>query len=284
MKVAFVCDTGTGLSPAQLETYGVYGAPLQITFDEKTYLENVEINVDEVYAEMMKGKMIKTSLANMEETEALFTHLKNEGYEMIFAVPICSGLSGTINMMRLTAETVGLKFDYYDCHCTAILEHYLCVRAKQLYEEGKTLDEIKVILDQTTNSANTLIIPDDLMHLARGGRLTPATAKLAGLLKIKPILNINKNTEGKIDKLEMVRTSSKAYKRAIEVMKSQIEGTGKGYSITVAHVVCEEIGTKILEQCKEVFPDAKFQLIKLISVVGVHTGCGCIAIQYFKEY
>ena len=192
MKVAFVCDTGTGLSPAQLETYGVYGAPLQITFDEKTYLENVEINVDEVYAEMMKGKMIKTSLANMEETEALFTRLKNEGYEMIFAVPICSGLSGTINMMRLTAETVGLKFDYYDCHCTAILEHYLCVRAKQLYEEGKTLDEIKVILDQTTNSANTLIIPDDLMHLARGGRLTPATAKLAGLLKIKPILNINK--------------------------------------------------------------------------------------------
>lgn len=283
MKIAFVCDTGTGMTPAQLEEYGVYGAPLQITFDNKTYLEGVEISVDEVYAEMMKGKMVKTSLANLEETENLFTRLKNEGFEMIFAIPICSGLSGTINMMRLTAENVGLKFDYYDCHCTAILEYYLCVRAKQLYDEGKTLDEIKTILDDITNSANTLIIPDDLMHLAKGGRLTPATAKLAGLLKIKPILKINKDTLGKIDKLEMVRTMTKAHKRALEVMQSEIEGTGKDYNITVAHVVCEEVGEKILAQCKEIFPDAKFQLIKLISVVGVHTGCGCIAIQYFKE-
>lgn len=283
MKVAFVCDTGTGLTPAQLEKEGIYGVPLQITVENKTYLEGVEINVDEVYGLMQEGKTIKTSLASSEKTEALFTRLKAEGYEMIFAIPICSGLSGTINLMRLTAENVGLKFDYYDCHCTAILEHYLCVRAKKLYDEGKSLEEIKKILEETTNMANTLIVPDDLQHLKRGGRLTPMAATLGGLLKIKPILKINKDTLGKIDALDKVRTSARAFQRCIDIMKSEIEGTGKGYSITIAHVVCEEVGINFMNKCKEVFPEASFQLIKLISVVGVHTGCGCIALQYFKE-
>jgi len=284
MKVAFVCDTGTGLTPVQLEEYGVYGAPLQITVDNTTKLEGVEISVDEVYGLMQQGKMLKTSLASAEECEKLFTSLKAKGYEMVFAVPICSGLSGTINLMRLTAENVGLKFDYYDCHCTAILERYLCIRAKELYEQGKSFDEIKMILEKTTQSANTLIVPDDLQHLSRGGRLTPMAAALGGLLKIKPILQINARTQGKIDVLDKVRTSKRAMQRCIEIMQDEIEGTGKGYSITVAHVVCEEAGLSHLEMCKKAFPDAQFKFIKLVSVVGVHTGCGCIAMQYFKEY
>ena len=72
--------------------------------------------------------------------------------------------------------------------------------------------------------------------------------------------------------------------RCIEIMQDEIEGTGKGYSITVAHVVCEEAGLSHLEMCKKAFSDAQFKFIKLVSVVGVHTGCGCIAMQYFKEY
>ena len=37
-----------------------------------------------------------------------------------------------------------------------------------------------------------------------------------------------------------------------------------------------------MSKIKEAFPDAKHQIIKLVSVVGVHTGIGCQAVQYFK--
>ena len=168
MKVAFVCDTGTGVTPVQLEEYGVYGAPLQITVDDTTKLEGVEISVDEVYGLMQQGKMLKTSLASAEECEKLFTLLKAKGYEMVFAIPICSGLSGTINLMRLTAENVGLKFDYYDCHCTAILERYLCIRAKELYEQGQLY------------ALSDVVVTDYGAHILMLTRTTETTA-IAGL-------------------------------------------------------------------------------------------------------
>ncbi len=282
MKIAFVCDTGSGLTPKELETYGVYGVPLQITCDDVTKLEGEEISVDEVYALMQQGKMLKTSLASMQRTQDLFAQLKAEGYEGIFAVPICGGLSGTINMMRICAEEANLAFDYFDCHVTAIVERYLCILAKQLYEEGKSLEEIKMILDQVCDTTNTLLIPDDLQHLKRGGRLTPLAATLGGLLKIKPILQINKKTQGKIDVLDKVRTMNKAMSRCVDIMKETLH-EGEQASITIAHVACEEKGMQFLELVKEAFPKAEFNIIKLVSVVGVHTGLGCLAVQYFKK-
>lgn len=281
-KVAFVTDTGCGLTPAELESYGVYGVPLQITCDEVTKLEGVEISVDEVYDLMQQGKMLKTSLASMQKTEELFTQLKEEGYEMVFAVPICTGLSGTINMMRISAEEVGLEFDYFDCHVTAMVERYMCIHAKKLYDEGKTIDEIKAVLDQICDSTNTLLIPDDLQHLKKGGRLTPLAATLGGLLKIKPILQINKTTQGKIDVKDKVRTMNKAMSSAVSIMQETL-GDGENAVITVAHVVCEDKGETFLNMMKEAFPKAEYHFIKLVSVVGVHTGLGCLAVQYFKK-
>lgn len=283
MKIAFVCDSGSGLNSKELEELGVYGVPLQITVNDETKLEGEEIDVDEVNELMKQGVELKTSLASVQKCEELFTRLKNEGYEMIFAIPICSGLSGTINMMRMCAQEVGLKFDFYDCYVTAMLERYLCVEAKKLYDEGKSVGEIKLIFNEICQSANTILIPDDLHHLKRGGRLTPVAATLGGLLKIKPLLQINKQTNGKIDVLDKVRTMNKAMSKAVSVMGNTISNDGTGYSITVAHVADEEKGKEMFEMCKEAYPNAEFHFIKLVSVVGIHTGLGCLGIQCFKK-
>jgi len=283
MKVAFVTDSGTGRSIKEIEALGCYSVPLQISYDDVSILENEDLDIDGVYKLMQEGKLLKTSLAPVGKIEELFTRLKNEGYEMIFAVPICSGLSGTIDAMHLVANQVGIAFDYFDNHVTAMVEEYMVVCAKQMYDQHKSIKEIKAVLSDICDTTNTLLIPNDLQHLKRGGRLTPLAATLGGLLKIKPILEINKKTKGKIDVLDKVRTMSKALDRTIEIMKSEILDGGKDYSITVAHVVAENMGEGLLEKCKEAFPNASYNLIKLVSVVGVHTGLGCLAVQYFKK-
>lgn len=283
MKVAFVTDTGTGLTPNELMKDGIYCVPLQITVDDVTKLEGEEIGVDEVYALMSEGKMLKTSLASMKRCEEVFAQLKKAGYDTIFAVPICNGLSGTINMMRLVAQDMGLAFDYFDCHVTAVVQHYMIKRAKQLYEEGQSFTYIKEILDKICDSTNTLLVPNDLKHLQRGGRLTPLAATLGGLLKIKPILEINKKTQGRIDVLDKVRTMSKALTKTLENIKAQINNDGEGYTIAVTHVVCEEEAKALLAMYQAAFPKADYVFKPLVSVVGVHTGIGCLAIQYFKE-
>ena len=39
MKVAFVCDSGTGRNVAQLKELGIYSCPLQISDESTNYLE-----------------------------------------------------------------------------------------------------------------------------------------------------------------------------------------------------------------------------------------------------
>jgi len=141
MKVAFVTDSGTGKTIEEMKAQGVYSLPLQISYEEENKLDLVEITLEDVNALMRRQINLKTSLPAAGMIEDLFTQLKQEGYDMIFAVPICSGLSGTIQAMKMTAEQVGIAFDYVDCHVTAVVEEYLIVLAKRLYEEEQKMHQ-----------------------------------------------------------------------------------------------------------------------------------------------
>lgn len=283
-KTAFVCDSGTGFSVKEIEEMGCFSVPLTVSYDNITKLENEDINVNQVYDLMKQGKILKTSLPPLGLIEELFTKLKNEGYEMIFAVPICRGLSGTIDAMQMIANQLEIEFDYFDCNVTAMVELYMTTRSKELYDSGMSIEAIKEVLKKISASCNTLIVPYDMQHLRRGGRLSPLAATIANLLKIKPVLEINERTHGRIDVLEKVRTMSRALDRTLDQMKKEIPGLGDNYNVTLTHVACEEVAQKLLIKYQEAFPNAKYSLKKLVSVVGVHTGLNSIAIQYFYEY
>ena len=90
--------------------------------------------------------------------------------------------------------------------------------AQKLVEQKIHPEEIISRLKESVEHSRGFLIPEDLDHLAKGGRLTPMAAKLAGMLKIKPILEVSKNTEGKVDVFDKVRTMSKAIKKAVKVI------------------------------------------------------------------
>lgn len=282
MKTAFVTDSGTGETIEQLSKDGVYSVPLQVSYDHLNFNDALDITIDEVYEKMREGKMLSTSLPSLGKIEELFSSLKNQGYERIFAVPICSGLSGTINAMEMTAKELGLMFEYVDCHVTAVVQGYLIRLAKRLYEEGKSMEMIKEACAKVIHTTDTLLLPDDLMHLKRGGRLTPLAATLGGLLKIKPVLAINEQTKGKIDVAGKVRTMTRAMDTVIERMKQA--GVDAGFSITVAHADAPEQAEVYKKKIEAAIQGAQVNVIKLVSVVGVHTGRGCQALQYFKLF
>ena len=48
-KIAVVTDTGSNLSFAQAKELGIYLLPLQITIDETTYQDTLEISTQDIY-------------------------------------------------------------------------------------------------------------------------------------------------------------------------------------------------------------------------------------------
>lgn len=281
MKVAFVCDSGTGRNVAQLREMGIFSCPLQIGDENQNYLELEDLTIEQVYEKVNRQEMLKTSLPPLGRIKDTIEEIKHLGYDTVFCVPICSGLSSTHNAFRLICEEANLKFIFVDTHVTAEVEFYCITQAKRMYEEGISIEQILKAMDEIIESASTLLIPMDLSHLARGGRLTPFAATLAGFLKIHPILRVDKTTYGKIDVYEKVRTLSKAMDHAVDFMKKM--GVDEQYDVFVAYVKETSNCEIMMKKIQEAFPKTKVQLIPLISTVGCHTGIGCIAIQYYKR-
>lgn len=51
-KIAVVTDTGSNLSFEQAKELGIYLLPLQITIDETTYQDTLEISTQDIYKEL----------------------------------------------------------------------------------------------------------------------------------------------------------------------------------------------------------------------------------------
>ena len=85
--------------------------------------------------------------------------------------------------------------------------------------------------------------------------------------------------KGKIDVAGKVRTMSKAMDTVIERMKQA--GVDRRYSVTVAHADAPEAAEVYRRKIEAAIEGVQVNVIKLVSVVGVHTGRGCQALQYF---
>lgn len=281
MKIAVITDSGSGLSAKEASDLGIYYLPLQILHKETQYLDGESITLRQVYDFLHQEEDLTTSMPPMARVEKTLEHIKADGYDTIIAVPITLGLSSTASVLNATAKDMGIKIHCIDVFTTCNIQNYIARSAKQLVDMGLEADEIVARLQESIDHSNTLIIPDDLQHLKRGGRLTPLAAALGGLLKIKPILKLNVTSGGKIDVCDKVRTMSKAQAKAIATFQDAT--IGEDYLLTVLHTDAPEEGERLKEQMELAFPGRELFFGYIGAVISVHTGIGCIGIQYVKK-
>lgn len=281
MKIAILTDSGTGMSQEEAHAQGIYFLPLQILHNDTQYLDGVSIALSKVYDFLHKGEDLTTSMPPMALIESSLQHMKDDGCDEIIVIPITSGLSSTASIIQAAAKANDIKVHIIDCYSTCNNQRYLAESAKKLADKGIAVDEIVKRLKDSVACSNTLIIPDDLQHLKRGGRLTPVAAALGGLLKIKPILQLNEKSGGKIDVFDKVRTMSKAQQKAIDTFNQ--EGIGEDYMMTVLHTDVEEEGIALRSKVEEAFANRHMTFGCIGAVISVHTGIGCLGMQYIKR-
>lgn len=280
-KTAVLTDSGTGLTQKEAQEAGLFFLPLQVLHEDRQYLDGVSIQLHEVYDLLKQQAKLTTSMPPIGLVEETLTKIKEAGYDSIICIPITSGLSSSMALIQATAEEIGIKVHLIDCYSTCYLQRYLAMCAKQLADQGIAAEEIVKRLNDSIASSNTLIIPDDLQHLKRGGRLTPVAAALGGLLKIKPLLQLNQSCEGKIDVYDKVRTMSKAQEKAINTFVNEhVDGD---YICSCLHTDALESGNALKEKLQAALPNTEIYFGYIGAVISVHTGIGCLGIQYMKK-
>lgn len=282
MKVRVLTESGCGLTKQQAQELNIDFLPLQVQIDDKTYLDGVNLTVEELNSYLTRGYMPQTSMPPLGDIEDLLESYKKEGVTDVILITLSNGLSGTNQAIQASGKWHGVKIHTLDIFTTLGVEKYLVLSAQKLVEQEIHPDEIIARLKDSVENSRGFLIPEDLEHLAKGGRLTPMAAKLGGMLKIKPILEVSKNTQGKVDVYDKVRTMSKAIKKAVKLISKDVNA--QDYVFYVLNGQADEgVQIAVDELHALIGENANIQVDPMYAVIAVHTGLGSVGIQYIKK-
>ena len=284
-KIAVLADSGCQLPIGSLEDQGIYIVPLTITMGNKTYLDLEEISANEVFERMNKtGEMVMTSQPSTGSIQNAVHRIKDAGYDHIIALPIATGLSSTLNGMKLACDMVGVPVTLIDTKGTASNHRYLIRVAKKLIDDGKSVAEIETILTAMVEDSATVIMAPNLDHLKKGGRITPAVALLGNLLKLVPVMKLNYELGGKIDTLDKVRTVKKANLKIVDHLVNECGLNNKDFIIAIEHVLVDDLAHQMKQAIIDRIGECEITVRELPAVVGAHMGVGGVGYQYIKKY
>lgn len=283
MKIRVLTDSGGCLSQEQAKQYDIDYLPLQVILDDQVYLDGVNLSNDFLYDAMEKGAFPQTSQPPMGWIEEMMNHYEEEEVTDIILVTLSSGLSGTNENVCAAARRHGLQMHTFDVCSTLAMEMKMALYARDLVAQGCQPQEIIERLEDSVDHSAGYLIVEDLQHLAHGGRLTPMAAKLGGMLKIKPILKVSKETKGQVDIYEKVRTMSKAIKKAVQTVAEAPGINAEDYEIVIMDSRAKKNADLAQSLIEEQIPGIHIERMDLCAVINCHTGMGSVGIQYIKK-
>lgn len=284
MKVKVLTDSGSCMSQSEANSYGLDYLPLQVSIEDKVYMDGCDLTTEDLYNYLEKGYMPQTSLPALGLIEDIFDRYKEEGVSDVVVISLSSGLSSTNSTIQASANWHHIKCHTLDIYSTLATERYWAICAAKLAQEGVHPQEIIARIKESVDSSKGYLIPENLEHLARGGRLSPSAAKLAGMLKIVPILEVSKDSEGKVGKdSEKVRTMSKAIKKTCKLVSKAVDDV-EDYEVFVLNSRAQDNAQLAIDELKEqIGEDVKITEIPIGAVIAAHTGLQAVGIQYCRK-
>ncbi|MCF7931703.1 MAG: DegV family protein [Acholeplasmataceae bacterium] len=277
-KIGLVVCGNSGVDYMKLD-YPVKMLRSTLNLGGKEYEDYVDIQAKEFYdiIESNSDIDVSTSQTSTGKIASVYEELKSEGYTDAIVVVISSKLSGTFQGAVLAKDMVeGINVYVVDSRSVSYGEAYLVIEAIKMIKAGKKKVEIIDKLEKIRDNITIYVLVDTLKFLVKNGRLSSASGFLGTLLKIKPLLHIQK--DGALVPLEKIRTKSKAQARLMEIIKREIEG--KSVVMFISYTNNEDEAAAMRKDLLSIRPDITVELVPLTPVVGAHAGPGTLGIGY----
>ncbi len=279
-------DSNSDVPEELLAQYGIPVIPQYYMFGETVYGDEIKMEPSEFYETMRKGELPKSMANNPEVIREKFTKILKEGKDILH-IAFSSALSGSCQNVQVAARD--LMEDYperkilvFDSLNASLGEGVSVMRAVQLKEEGRSMEEIYDILAEERAHVNVCFTVDDLHHLQRGGRVSKTTAVVGSMINIKPLLTVTSTGELKSD--GTVRGRKKALKTLVTRMEQCLdtEHFGKDRPVAIVHGDCIDDALAVQEHVKEL----GFENVVINDVspsIGTHAGPGVVGLIFYGK-
>jgi DegV family protein with EDD domain len=271
MKI--ITDCAADLTPQEREELGIIEAPLYIQFPEGE-VNSADITADQFYDRLEAMRPVIPSTA--QPSAGIFAELYNKvvNASQAFSIHVSSGLSGTINSARMGAEQVKDGVVHIvDSMTLSGGQRFQVLAAALAVKAGWGKEAILERLDKIRANTEVIYTLETLEYLARGGRIGRVQALLGSVLKLKPVIHVDK-ADGKYSTVGKGRTIP----QAIEIISDHLQQTyqEKELWVSVLHGRYRPGADSLAEALKGKLNIKKLEILRISPVLGVHTGPGIV--------
>ncbi|MCI9494181.1 MAG: DegV family protein [Adlercreutzia mucosicola] len=288
MSFAIVTDSSSNLTEEMIDRFDLSILPLTFMVDGeeyRSYLKGEKTDLSQFYAMMREGKVITTSLPNLQESRETIEALLKDGRDVLY-LGFSSGLSGTYQAIELLlAELAGLYPDRTVCSVDTLAasggEGLLVYYAAKMRDEGATVEAVRDwVEDHKLHLAHWFTV-DDLMFLFRGGRVSRTAAWAGTVLNIKPVMHVD--DEGHLIPLEKVRGRKKSLKALVDHMEQTADAPVADQTVFITHGDCLEDAEYVADLVRERFGVTDIMINWVDPVIGAHSGPGTMALFFLAS-
>ena len=284
MAYRIVTDSASNLSEEMIDEFGLEILPMTFMVDgveRRSYLKGEKTDLKQFYTMMREGKVITTSLPNLQETETTMRAILDGGEDILY-LGFSSALSsafGSIDllMQRLAGEYPERTLRAVETFAASGGQGMLVYLACKKAAAGATLDEVGDFVVETRDHLCHWFTVDDLMFLFRGGRVSRTSAWAGTMLNIKPVLHVD--ADGALIPVEKVRGRKKSIKALVDRMeKTAIDPTSQ--TVFITHGDCIDDVEVLKSEITEHLGVTDFVVNYIDPVIGAHSGPGTLALFF----
>ncbi|MGD9886555.1 MAG: DegV family protein [Bacilli bacterium] len=282
MKNRIVVDSTFRLSPEYVSEHNLEVVPLNVIIDNKTYTDEVDIDLGAVLRAIDESHKVSTSQPSPDAFVKAFNKMAEEGATDILCITIASTLSGTFNSAQLASKEIfKVNIHLFDSLSTSIGGEMLVKILVEQVELGKTIPEaIDYCLPFRANSV-ILMAMENLDAIRKSGRLSRIKATIGNLLRVKPVIEF---IHGKNHVNNKFRTEKAIVDFIIERIKVDLKNVKNRFIIAISHVQALEKIEKIKKTIETEIKGIDIHLsLETSPVVAINLGYGGFGIGWCHD-
>lgn len=272
--VAVITDSTSYLPPGWAAELGVRVVPVQVIVAGQAFDETEDAQAQRVAEALQSWQPVTTSRPSPARFTEAFREAEAAGAQGIVVATLSSAMSATYESALLAAREAEIPVDVIDTRSIAMGAGFAVVSGARAAREGRDREDVASIVRARAAATHVYFYVDTLEYLRRGGRVSSARAAVGQALQVKPLLQV---VDGHVEKVEQVRTASKALARLAE-LAVVAAGDHAVVDIAVQHLGAPERASALAATIGERLPQATVLEGTVGGVVGAHVGPGMVAV------
>ena len=284
MRYRIITDSTGDLTPELVRELDLTVIHMEFTVDGKSYHnypDGHEMSAKAFYDLLRSGKTSTTAQINSQEFVEWADPMLQAGEDLLY-IAFSSGLSGTCQSALLAKQELSEKYPdrkiyVADSLCASMGEGLLVYYAAKMQQEGKSIDEVyQWVQDNKLHLCHWFTV-DDLNHLKRGGRVSPAAALFGTMLGIKPVLHVD--DAGHLIPVAKIRGRRQSLDALVAHMEETVTNP-ENQVIFISHGDCLEDAQYVADKIRSKWNVKDIVLNEIGPVIGTHSGPGTVALFF----